>query len=293
MVESKATLETVDWLGKVVADFLETSPTNSLEDGTGEKAWTDYMMGFSNGADPIFESYKEHVGEFHWTPAEAFALAWPDEEFTAEELTVISYILPQTEATKKDNRASKVWPAERWARSRIFGEKTNEALRAHLADSVTEAGFKAVAPSLLPDWAVQPSEKFYLASKWSERHAAHASGLGTFALCDGLITPKGKAMRTASVVAKISIEPSPRPYEDHLSYCLFYAEDGACKECAVRCPVNAISDAGHDKKTCQKFLGEKTAKYVEENFHFKGYGCGLCQTGVPCESRIPSLDQLK
>jgi hypothetical protein len=33
------------------------------------------------------------------------------------------------------------------------------------------------------------------ASSWSERHAAHAAGLGTFGLCDGLITAKGKAMQ--------------------------------------------------------------------------------------------------
>jgi epoxyqueuosine reductase QueG len=50
------------------------------------------------------------------------------------------------------------------------------------------------------------------ASSWSERHAAHAAGLGTFGLCDGLITPKGKAMRAGSVVAKIQVEPSIRFY---------------------------------------------------------------------------------
>ena len=65
---------------------------------------------------------------------------------------------------------------------------------------------------------------YVFASLLSERHAAYAAGLGTFGLCDGLITPKGKAMRCGSVVARIQIAATPRPYEDHHAYCLFYAK---------------------------------------------------------------------
>ena len=123
-------------------------------------------------------------------------------------------------------------------------------------------------------------------SKWSERHAAHAAGLGTFGLCDGLITLKGKAMRTGSVIARIDIPPSARPYDTHHAYCLFLSE-GTCGRCMSRCPVGAISEAGHDKLKCVAHLFPTTSNYVESNFGFKGYGCGLCQTGVPCESTIP------
>jgi hypothetical protein len=45
---------------------------------------------------------------------------------------------------------------------------------------------------------------------------AYAAGLGTFGLCDGLITARGKAMRTGSVVARLEIDASPRPYDDHM-----------------------------------------------------------------------------
>jgi len=50
--------------------------------------------------------------------------------------------------------------------------------------------------------------------------------------------------------------------------------------------VSAISEAGHNKTKCKAHLDE-TWDYVEENYGFKGYGCGLCQTAVPCESKIP------
>ena len=69
-----------------------------------------------------------------------------------------------------------------------------------------------------------------MASQWSERHAAYASGLGTFGLCDGLITPKGKAVRFASVVTRIKVPPTQRPYKDHHAYCLHYAK-GICGMC--------------------------------------------------------------
>ena len=138
---------------------------------------------------------------------------------------------------------------------------------------------------LVPNWTIVKSERFSYASSWSERHAAHAAGLGTFGLCDGLITAKGKAMRAGSVVAKISLEPTPRPYADHRAYCLFFA-DGTCGKCIDRCPVRAITEAGHDKEKCRQHLARSRA-YVEKTYKFEGYGCGLCQVGVPCEAGIP------
>jgi len=34
-------------------------------------------------------------------------------------------------------------------------------------------------------------------------------------------------------------------------------------------------------------------EYVKAHYHFDGYGCGLCQTGVPCESKIPTAKDVK
>jgi epoxyqueuosine reductase len=50
---------------------------------------------------------------------------------------------------------------------------------------------------------------------------AYAAGLGTFGLCDGLITACGKAMRTGSVAARLEIDALSRPYDDHQAYCPF------------------------------------------------------------------------
>jgi epoxyqueuosine reductase QueG len=274
-----------DWIKGLIREFIAVSPLNSMRTDTGEPAWDDVLVGFASGADPLWQQYKEYVGAFHWTPWEVFNQHCPGDAVRAEELTVVSWVLPQRAAVRKANRRAKRYPAEEWARIRVYGEEFNAALRRHVAESLAQAGHAAVAPMLTSNWTIVKSERFSYASSWSERHAAHAAGLGTFGLCDGLITAKGKAMRVGSVVARVSIPPTPRPYSDHRAYCLFFAK-GTCGKCIDRCPVRAISANGHDKEKCRQHLA-RSREHVKRTYKFEGYGCGLCQAGVPCEAGIP------
>ena len=246
------------WIEAVIRDYCH-GPENMLQGKFKERAWDDPLVGFSSGADPLYEQYKEVVGPFHWTPSEALTLAWPGIKVEPQDLTVISWVLPQTEATRADNRKETVYPAERWARSRIFGEEFNVKLRKHMVKSLKQQGYEAVAPLLLPQWQTRDSDRYVIASVWSERHAAYASGLGTFGLCDGLITPKGKAVRVGSVVARLQIPPTARPYADHHAYCLYFTA-GTCRKCIERCPVGAVTEAGHDKINCRQHLKPVTEK---------------------------------
>ena len=278
------------WIAKCVRDFVADSPDNHLQDPDRERAFDRPLVGFAAGDDPLFAAYKEHVGPFHWTPRELFAQTFPDEPASGEALSVIAWILPQTRATKADNRKADRFPAERWARARTFGEIFNARLRQHLVDAFAARGIPAVAPMLSPQWERRESPKYGYASTWSERHAAHACGLGTFGLSDGLITPLGKAMRVGSVVARIRIAPTPRPYDNHQAYCLFHAQ-GVCAKCAGRCPAGAITKAGHDKVRCKAYIRQEAMPFIKTRYGFEGRGCGLCQTKVPCEARIPVREE--
>ena len=281
----------IRWLETVIKSFINKSQENSLKNQRNEKAWADPIVGFSSGDDPLYQSYKEDIGAFYWTPQEIFAKTFPILRVTPDQLTVISWVLPQTDATKSDNRKQTVYPSERWARARIYGEEVNIKLRKHVVATLQQVRYEAVAPMFSPLWERKISKRYGFASTWSERHAAYASGLGTFGLCDGLITPKGKAMRCGSVVAHIKIPPTNRPYNDHHAYCLFFSK-GICGKCIQRCPAGAITEIGHNKVKCRKYL-QITRDYVRSHFGFEGYGCGLCQTGVPCESKIPTENDIK
>jgi len=275
------------WIRGRICKYTASKENDLHLDGGHEPAWAEPLVGFSRGGDPLYRKFKEDIGPFLWTPPEIFASTFPDIEVAPDELTVISWVLPQTERTRLDNAGEKTLPAERWARSRKYGEDFNVKLRDHVAAALREAGHKTVAPMNSPRWQWEKSDRYGFASSWSERHAAYASGLGTFGLCDGLITPRGKAMRCSSVVARISIPPTERPYEDHRAYCLFHF-NGSCGKCAQRCPAGAITkEAGHDKEKCHRYIREVAATYIKPQFGFETTACGLCQTGVPCEAKIP------
>jgi len=44
---------------------------------------------------------------------------------------------------------------------------------------------------------------------------------------------------------------------------------------------------------CREHAGDAATEFVKANYGFDGYGCGLCQTGVPCESKIPTAEDLE
>lgn len=277
-----------------IREYVDDPRTNNLGPGREEPAWDDVLLGFSSGADKLYGCLKEYVGPFHWTPAEAFAQGWnvrpgltaaDQERVRAEELTVISFALCFTEATKAANRRENCYPSESWARTRTFGQAGLQALQAALAEALTTAGYPSVAPGVLAQWWEGDSDERGPASTWSERHVAYVSGLGTLGLAGGLITRKGQAVRLGSVVVRAEIPVTPRPYDDPFAYCLFFSR-GICGVCASRCPVGSIAKRGRDKRACGNHL-RATEEYILHKYGFVGYGCGLCQTKVPCESGIP------
>ncbi len=274
------------WINSIIINFMDSSPHNTLELAGGEKAFDRPLVGFSTGADPLYEEYRRHIGDFYFTPLAFFRAAMPDQEARAEELTVISWILPSTKATRADQAKQRKHPAERWARTRHQGELCNNALRAHVAEKLNASGIPAFAPLLASGWSRSDQGPYAPCSNWSERHAAHAAGLGTFGLCDGLITPVGKAVRIGSVIAKIGLPPTPRPYTDHHGYCLHFTAD-SCRKCIPRCPVNALSENGHDKNRCMRYTERSMNAYIKKAYGIDTYACGLCQCGVPCMDHIP------
>jgi epoxyqueuosine reductase QueG len=272
---------------KILESFIDHSPANRMGLKSREKCWDRVLVGFAGGGDPVFRKFKRDIGRFYLTPLEIFSRTFPEiGSVRPEALTVIAWILPQTMATKRDHRRAMTVPSERWVRARNFGERFNRRLRGHLSATLSAMGFPAVAPLLTPLSARKTSRRFGHASTWSERHAAYAAGLGTFGLCDGLITPAGKAVRCGSVVARISLPPTGRPYRDHREYCLHF-NGGTCTRCMERCPAGAVTAAGHNKKKCRDYTHKRILRHSLGRFGLKSFGCGMCQTGVPCESRIP------
>jgi epoxyqueuosine reductase len=280
------------WLTEGITEFCRTSPLNNLKNAGNDRIFDEPLVGFSNGADPLYGFLQRDIGAPFMTPLEIFRKSFPDSDARAEDLTVISWILPHNPATVAENAGKRFLPSERWVRAKHHGSVFGKNLSLFVVDLLRDAGHPAVAPQYTPFWKIGRSEKYGLASVWSERHAAHVSGLGTFGLCDGLITPKGKAMACGSVIARIAVPPTPREYTDHRAWCLYYA-NGSCGKCITRCPAKALSKKGHNKMLCFLQCMVISKIYVLVRFGINDYGCGLCQAGVPCDRRNPVRSQAK
>ena len=284
------------FIEETIKQYVATSPGNRLKAFNNEPIWDEPLVGFAGGDDPIFQDYKEIIGDFHLTPREALQQApqTRKENFSTGTagISVISWVLPSTRETRLSLRKETTVPSLRWNHTRWHGQDFIFELSRYLVSRLEELGCRALAPELSGPFRTMNLADG-LASTWSQRHIAYAAGLGTFSLSDGFITPKGIAIRAGSVVCDAMLSPSPRTYRDHRENCLFY-RGGSCRSCIERCPAGAITEQGHDKKRCREFLFNEQRVILKEMGREEGYtgpylGCGLCQTKVPCEDRIPPL----
>jgi epoxyqueuosine reductase len=273
--------------------FARTSPINRLPHDQEYIIFDEPLVRFADGDDPLFTEYKAIIAPTHLTPREALAQAYEkDPADLPARLSVISWVLPIQKKTRKANRREKLVPSRLWSHTRWYGEQFNDEMRKHVTGILTGRGYVAVAPMLQPYFKINSDEKGPY-SNWSERHIAYVVGHGTFSLSDGFITERGIAHRCGSVVTNLVLPPSPRAANDHYSNCRFYV-DGTCGTCITRCPASAISEEGHDKLKCQQYL--RDIGYIgmkEYDPATSVAGCGLCQTSVPCEYRIPVKNNKK
>ncbi len=280
-------------LEQLIRNFIKESELNrrfQLDQGV---YFEEPLVGFASGVDPLFFEYKTVIGSFHHTPREIIASALREKGkplplSEIDQISVVSWILPAAEETRKSNRKEARFPSKLWAYTKDFGEVCNHALKRHVTTFLENMGHIAVAPALLPSFQTVRDEKSGWASPWSERHVAYACGLGTFSLNDGLITPKGIAVRIGSVVTLLKLTPTEKKYRHFKENCLFFRNE-SCGKCVPRCPAGAITEKGHDKDKCREYIGSNPLheKRLEYGLQNPTTSCGLCQTGVPCEFQIP------
>ena len=250
--------ELIGFLGS----FLDDSPLNRIEEIGINRIFDEPLVGIADAKDSLFIKLKEPevIGPNHLLPL----------EWLSEAESVISYFLPFSKPMRKANYSPGL-PATEWVYGRIEGEICNEGLRKHLVSEFLCQGYSALAPAL--DSRLAQVKK---RSNWSERHVAFIAGLGTFGLSKLLISAKGCAGRYGSIIVSQKLQPTPRSYQDVYEYCT------KCWQCIERCPSGAIKKEGKDITICSKY-GDTV---IKPRFAPR-YGCGKCQTTVPCEAGIP------
>ncbi len=273
-----------------IADFVAESRDNfiSEEDAiypglAGMKIYEGPLVGFAQAGDALFVTEFKKEGVIHpeyRTPSEWLPGA----------RTVVSFFLPFTKEVKRSNRKQSDTPHEpgipqrcsaEWLHGRIEGQIFLNKVTDYMQSLLEKEGFETICPATSGKLRMITP---YI-STWSERHAAYAAGLGTFGLSKGLITEKGMAGRLGSVITNAEFRVSTRPYSDPFEYCTM------CGACMAKCPVGAIDKArgcalGKDQTVCGPYVSGSRLPPHGPNQRIY-YGCGKCQSGVPCESDIP------
>ncbi|WP_371372378.1 epoxyqueuosine reductase [Sporomusa aerivorans] len=246
---------------QAVAEFIAGTPLNTVNEIGLDRIYDRPLVGVARADDALFTALKsaDVVGPHHLSPGEWLAGAH----------TVLSYFLPFSKTVRVANRQGDL-PAVEWLYARIEGEAVNNALREFLVEWFQQAGSQVVSPGL--DTRLRVVDR---RSNWSERHVAYIAGLGTFSLNRSLITKAGAAGRLGSVIVSAEMEPTERSYQAYDEYC------SKCGVCIKRCPPRAIDENGKNNDICAKFLDSTLERYKPR------YGCGKCQTAVPCEAAAP------
>ncbi len=261
---------------KNISDFVKNHPMNVITEDfalkkeyIGIKMYDEPIFAYGSVSDPLFNTLKnkEAIGEHFRLPT----------EWNESGNTVISLFLPFADEVVISNEKDSDFPSDLWLHGRVEGQEFINDVSRHIEQYFADLGFKAVCPFISKDFQTTSDVKTNVfTSNWSERHVGFVCGMGTFGLCKGIITKKGMAGRLTSVVTQKTYPITNREYKDIYEYCTM------CGACIARCPGDAIDlETGKNHILCSNFMTTIRPKTNPR------YGCGKCQTAVPCARGIP------
>ena len=125
-----------------IRDFTARSPLNYIPQADGTPVFQPPLVGFADGADPIFSELKTLVGPAHITPAEALAGATGEAPADLPPVYVIAWTLTHSLPIRAANRRRKRTTSRLAALARMQGGALNNTLRDHLAGWLRERGYR-------------------------------------------------------------------------------------------------------------------------------------------------------
>jgi len=237
----------------------------------GKRIFDLPVIGYGNPKDPYFDECQNLCN----------LKMKPPKEWLPSVRTIISVFFPYSNEMKESSRTNKGGTSYEWMHVRVDGQALIGKFLKDVKAALEKEGYEALIPtqdgrfvsSGFKDKSPGIPE---FTSNWSERHVAYAVGLGTFSLTRALITKKGAAGRFGSIVTSMESEFTGCSCSGLYDNCM------ECGACIDKCPVSAITlECGKDNAKCAAHLKRVLDEYNPY------YGCGECQVGVPCESRIP------
>ena len=220
------------------------------------------IIGFVAADDPGFSRLGELTGIAHMVPDDLLPGA----------RTVVCFFLPFAPEIAVANAAEKEQVAREWAIAYVETNALIGQITARLIRVLGQYGIRAAAEPATGNF-----DEVTLRSRWSHKSIAVLAGIGSIGLHHLVITDAGCAGRFGSLVmdAELPIQ-KPEPKER----CDYYAT-GACMDCALACPVDAIdAEEPFDRRACWAQLLKNATRFRDLRDDVEV--CGKCAVTGPC-----------
>ncbi|MDC7232689.1 MAG: hypothetical protein PQJ58_05620 [Spirochaetales bacterium] len=242
-------------LEKQIAELVDSRVRQEDPD---QKFWRQPITGFALIHERPFEKLKTWVSDDHLLP----------DDFLPGAESVITFFLPfSKEVTCSNDDGPEASPAWRDACSHTTG--LIDAIRDEITFLLETGGFNCAA---LP--VSQSFDRDSLSSRWSHRHIAYLSGIGTFGRNNLLITESGCSGRLGSLITDAPLSSTPYPARE---FCIEKQGEN-CGVCISRCTQGNLSCY----ELCQKNAPNLKSEDLME-------ACGRCIAGLPCTYTAPVL----
>jgi epoxyqueuosine reductase QueG len=255
---------TIDDLRRFAEAFVAEEP-----DRMGTDGWWQAPLLVTAPVDSRFARLSQIAADDHMLPTDLLPGA----------RSVIVFYVPFIKELVKDNRKGER-PCRNWGLAYVQTNDLIGRLTRALGDLLTGHGFKS---GLTP--ATHNFDETKLMARWSHKHLGHLAGLGRFGVHHMMITPKGCTGRMGSLVSEAELGDHPLMKTGEA--CLLKA-GRECGQCIKACPVEALSEAGFERRLCWDRLNDnrRVPGYFDdlpESTHV----CGKCVALMPCSFKNP------
>jgi epoxyqueuosine reductase len=238
------------------------------------KGWWRKPLLVSSPIDKRFDVLPEIAMDEHLHPQDLLKTA----------RSVIVFFIPFVKDLIKENRSGSR-PCRNWGVAYVeTNDLINRAGEA-IANLLKGAGY---ASGLTP--ATHNFDESRLMARWSHKHLAYIAGLGRFGTHCMLITPSGVCGRFGSLVTEADL--GDNPLMEIPEACLLKTGK-TCGKCIERCPVNALTENGFDRRKCWGRLieNQRVLDYYAD-LPLSTHVCGKCNTMLPCSFINPVKQEL-
>jgi len=244
------------------AAFIRETITRQVSNQNLITAYREPIIGFVSAHDPGFEDLDSLVGFDHYLPGDLLPGA----------RSIVCFYLPFSPNIVYANQAHQESVAREWA---VAYQETNRLIGQITSRLIEDLGVLGIRAAAEP--ATGNFDQTALKSRWSHKSMAAMAGIGSFGLHQLVITDAGCTGRIGSFVVDIDLPFEKPPGKER---CAYFAT-GACLDCVLACPVDALGEDKHfDRRACWAQCLKNGGEFLDlgDEIHM----CGKCAVMGPC-----------